>query len=248
MSKKNSHRFPLLILLYAVAVLTIATAAQRQWAWPMDWTIFRWSPLTMYPVLHNLQQLLHLPNASTQWLLAPTLQSFDAFAFVTWLLIPLTAALFRIDKAAFGFRRWKRRDKFLLLGIALVVAIALVALQKFPTQHAFARQSLQRIAPSTGSTLPEHLLWIASWLLGWEFLLRYVLLNRLNHEWPRCGWRCLPLVEGLFYLQASAPEALARCLFAIILTRWTLKRRNLLIAIVAHLIIEVELAAFLLYR
>ena len=154
-----------------------------------------------------------------------------------------------INRLAGGHTRWSGAITGIAVLLFLPVAgIALFALQQFPTQAALVQQSLQRIGPDAGTTFGAQILWIGSWVLGWEFLLRYVVLNALHREWPKWGWRWVPLIEGLYYLQASPPEAAARCLVAILLTRWVLKRRNLLVALLPHAILEIEIAAFLLYQ
>jgi hypothetical protein len=90
------------------------------------------------------------------------------------------------------------------------------------------------------------LLWTLSWLPGWEFLMRYLLLGVVAMRWPRYGWLLVPLVEGAYHLQKPLMGAGGMLLLSLVLTRWALLRRNGLLPLLAHFLIEVELVLALL--
>lgn len=90
------------------------------------------------------------------------------------------------------------------------------------------------------------LIWTCSWLPGWEFLHRYVLVTSVQAKWPRFGWLLVPLIEGAYHVQKPWPETLGMVLFSVVATRWTMTRRNVLLPFLAHLIIELELILFLI--
>jgi len=89
--------------------------------------------------------------------------------------------------------------------------------------------------------------WTTSWLIGWEFLHRYVLLRAVTQNFPRFGWLLVPLCETVYHLQKPLLEAGGMAVFSILLTWWSLKRRNLLLPFIAHLFVEVFLIAALVF-
>ena len=93
-----------------------------------------------------------------------------------------------------------------------------------------------------------HLTWTLSWLIGWEFLHRYVLLTHLDARWPNWGWLVIPFVEGAYHFvqQKPWPETLGMVALSLVVTSWARRRRNVLLPFLAHLAIELELIVFLL--
>lgn len=168
----------------------------------------------------------------------------DVNKLLFWLVIPFAVASLRMDWGYWGVRRWKRADGWILLGViaAGVCAMGVVA----------AAPSLRDIYPSLDDLSAEakrdyalqNLLWILSWLPGWEFLHRYVLLRSALVWAPRWGWVVVPVSEGLYHLQKPGLEALGMAAFSTVLTLWALKRRNALLPLLGHLTIEIELLVF----
>ena len=91
------------------------------------------------------------------------------------------------------------------------------------------------------------MVWNFSWIIGWEFLHRYALLRAADGAWPRWGWLLVPLSEGIYHLQKPALEALGMVAFSIALTLYARRRKNFLLPLLAHLIIEIELIVFLVF-
>ena len=83
------------------------------------------------------------------------------------------------------------------------------------------------------------------WLLGWEFLYRYVLLRRLQTRFPDNGWLLVPFLEGFTHLSKPLPETAAMVAFSLVLTPWVWRRRCVLVSLLAHGLIEVQLMLFL---
>lgn len=203
-------------LVYVAVVLIVDTLATRGVDVPFDWGIFRW-------------------RAGG---------GFDAFKFVAWFLIPLALALPTMDWGYFGVTRWRRMDWGILGACVAVGAIAVLSITLFP--------SLRSVYGSHAGASPEakwfflsySLLWTLSWVVGWEFMHRYVLLRPLSELWPKYGWLIIPVYEGAYHLQKPLIEAVGMFAASAVLTYWALKRRNALLPFVAHLIIELELRAF----
>jgi membrane protease YdiL (CAAX protease family) len=88
--------------------------------------------------------------------------------------------------------------------------------------------------------------WNASWLIGWEFMHRYMLLGAAQKAAPHWGWLLVPLSETLYHLQKPPIEMLGMLALSVVLTLWCMKRGNWLLGFLVHLIIEVELLIFLM--
>ncbi|MGH8631792.1 MAG: hypothetical protein ACREU7_13645, partial [Burkholderiales bacterium] len=151
-----------------------------------------------------------------------------------------------MDWGAFGWKRFQRADWIVLGVLAAAGAAAMFLIPHIP--------ELRRTYPNLSALDPAvkldyfngKLIWIFSWLLGWEFLHRYFLLRAVHVRWPRFGWLLVPLAEGLYHLQKPLIEAGGMLLLSIVLTRWALARNNVLLPFVAHLIIEIEVVLFML--
>lgn len=145
-----------------------------------------------------------------------------------------------------GARRWSRWDTVMVALLSLAGLLAVLSVAVWPE----LRKAYPSLAASgwseKGGLFAGGLLWIVSWLPGWEFLHRYVLLREASAIWPRRGWLLVPLSEFLYHLQKAVPEAVGMLLLSILLTRWTLSRRNQLPAFVIHALIETSLLVFLL--
>lgn len=173
-------------------------------------------------------------------------RGFDVFKFAAWFVIPFLFALPHLDLHAFTFKRWRRVDLYLLAGLLAAGALAVILIPRIPgvreTYRGYGHLSLQQ----KHSFLFCHLMWTASWLIGWEFLHRYVLLRPWDRSLPRAGWLIVPVSEGLYHLQKAPLEALGMVALSVVLTLWTRKRQNILFPFLVHLAIELELLAFLL--
>ncbi len=169
----------------------------------------------------------------------------DLFKLTAWLIIPLLYSLRTLDLGAFGVRRWSKIDIVILAVVALGGVVAMAVVHVTP--------SLRAVYPGWGhmpdavrTQLAMHqLIWTLSWLTGWEFIHRYVLLRAADQAFPRRGWLLVPLVETLYHLQKPPLEALGMGVFGLILTAWARKRRNVALPFLAHSIIECELIAYL---
>ncbi len=237
-----------LVLIYVAAVLGVDAAATASWEWPFDWSIFQWSPLSMHPWAQALQKAAGLPNGATRWLTARWVQSFDCFKFVWWLLVPVLCSVWRFDWRAMGVGRWKPHDKYWLGGILLVGIAAAFIVPRTPALADFVYHDLPRPGGDRAGAFWRELPRLCSWAIGFEFLLRYFLLHRLQQHWPRCGWLLAPLAEGLYWLHAPSFWIVGRVALSVLLTRWTLRRRNLLLPILARFLIELCLIILLLQR
>lgn len=203
-------------LFYAAAVLVGDTLAVRYADWPVNWGALRW------------------------W--GPW--GADLFKFAAWFVVPFVLSLPWLDGGWFGVRRWKRSDWLLLAGLALAGAAAVALIPLVPSLRATYGSAASLAAGQKWAVLRHSVVWTLSWLVGWEFMHRYFLLRPVSRVWPRYGWLVIPLYEGAYHLQKPLIEAGGMVLFSVVLTYWALKRRNVLLPFLAHLIVELELVAF----
>lgn len=201
------------ILLTAVLLL-VDTASTLQWQWLIDWGSLHWQ-------LEN---------------------GFELSTFVLWLVIPFLLCLPDMDWGyLFGFSRLRRRDWLFLAGLA-----GLGVLSTLIVPHV---ESLREIYLSRSTLDPERkwayisyqVIWVASWLIGWEFLHRYALLRAAGRAWPRWGWLWVPASEFVFHFQKPWIEAFGMLAFSLVATSWSRRRRSWILPLVAHLAIELGL-------
>lgn len=224
------------VIVYVAVALGVDALVSLGVDWPFDWGVFRWNGL----VAGRWLRALGLDTLARFWSHGP-LRSFDLFKFLFWFVVPFAWSLRRMDWGWFSFKRWKRIDlaAFTVLAVAGIVAVLLVPL--FP--------SLRAIFPSMRgmgwSALVLQLVWVVSWLTGWEFLHRYFLLRPVSARWPRWGWLLVPLSETVYHLLQPWPMTLGMAALSVVLTQWSLRRANVLLPFLVHLVIEVALIAFL---
>lgn len=227
-----------LVIGYVVLVLGVDTLAALGFSWPIEWSIFHWR-------VDDIWNLLSL--SAPAWAQSRIAQSFDIFKFLFWLVIPFCVCVRRMQWSWFSPRGWTRRDWALLAVLLVGGTVAVLSIRYIP--------SLARVYQGFSDQPWEEryvkgfaaLVWTGSWLVGWEFLHRYVLLRAAALHLPRFGWLLVPLSEIIYHLQKPPWEAVGMAIFSLVLTWWSLKRSNLLLAFIAHLCVELLLTAALLF-
>lgn len=208
-----------LAVVYAATVLTIDTLATHGERFVIDWTIFFWR----------------------------TPSGFDWFKFIAWFVVPFLVCIRRIDWRYFTFTRWRKVDAGLAVAALLAAGGAILAIRVFPSLSAAYPRMSGMPADAKWTYASWYAIWTLSWLIGWEFMHRYFLLRHVKQAWPTWGWVLIPLAETLYHLQKQAiEEALGMLAFSSFATLWTLRRRNLLLPFLGHVLIEAALLAYLL--
>lgn len=177
-----------------------------------------------------------------------TSSGFDVFKFLAWLVVPFLAlwGCGRIDGGYFGLRRVRHVDVMLLAALVLAGLLAVLSIRLWPGLEAWYPGVGRQSWPQKMAFLGFNLAWIASWLVGWEFLHRYALLTTFERVWPRYGWLAVPVIETLYHLQKHPLETAGMAAFSLVLTFWARTRRNVLLPFLAHLAIELEVVLFML--
>lgn len=205
------------VLGYIVVVLVIDTLAAQDFYFGIRWSIFRWQ----------------------------TWFGFDLYKFVFWLVIPFVVSIRRFDRDYFTTKRWRPIDRRLLILASIVGVVAVCVIPFVP--------ALRETYPGAGDAslgirlgiLGKGVVWNISWLLGWEFMLRYWLLRHLQGGLPRGGWILVPVIEFIYHLQKAPLEAAGMLVFGLVLTAWAVRRRNVLLPFIAHALVEMALLLFL---
>lgn len=226
-----------LIVGYVALVLVWDTLVTVGDSRTVNWAVFQWRP----PHLEALLAGLSAPNFLVGWMSWSILSKVDLFKLLFWLVIPVGLCLWRMDWDYFTKRRIKPVDWQFLLGMCGLALVAIISVKFIP--------SLARLYHGSGaSTLSGELayfvrqmLWVLSWLVGWEFMHRYFLLRRVTADFPRFGWLLVPLAEGAYHLVKPWPEMLAMVAFSVIMTQYVMRRKNLVIPFLAHMAVEVLL-------
>jgi membrane protease YdiL (CAAX protease family) len=185
----------------------------------------------------------------TSFLSATGPYGFEYFKFIAWLVIPAMVAAPTIDKRYFSNERWRRSDYYILLALIgaglLTVALARFIPSVASYYHATGDWSLDfKVAESL-----RKLVWICSWLIGWEFLHRYVLLVTFKQAWPRYGWMLIPILEVFYHILQQKPgvELVFVGIGGVLLTYWAVRRRNTLLPLIVHFVIDVVFFAAMIW-
>ncbi len=225
------------ILSYAALVLLADDLAALNVHTPIPWHLLRRELGRGNP--------LSIPGKSCT-LLYP-LPGFEVFKFTAWFVIPLLFSLKRLDRGWFGLSRMHRTDWIVLAGI-IVAGIGAVSIVAFIPGLRQFYPSLAGLPFSEKIAYSGHIvLYTFSWLIGWEFLHRYVLIRTLDKQWPRYGWLLVPVYETAYHVIKHPLEMIAMAVFSILATTWTRRRKNMVLPFIAHLVIELELALFMLF-
>jgi len=231
------HGVALFATVYVGMVLLVDYLAAQRVGWPFSWAVFRWMLDDLSPALRGT-----------------LVGRFDLFKFVFWLLIPLAVCWKTMDWRYLLRGAWTRRDAWFVGGLALAGMAAMFLIPLVPALREFYPSLRDWPVEQRIDFFLSRLVWIASWLIGWEFLHRYLLLHhvqRMPVDWSRLyqpqqwAWLVVPLMETAYHLQKAWLEAVGMFFFSTVLTLWCLQRRNWLIPFLVHLIIEVELLLFM---
>lgn len=235
----ESPVFALCAILYVAAALGVDTLAFYEVEFIIDWSIFKWLGKDLINLLHDAG-LTTIANGLTR----TPFHNFDIFKFLVWLVLPVLACAPWMDWRAWGFSRWKRVDWYLLGGLC-IGSIGLVML--IPWLPGVSDMYRPADLPARDKVLgvTAYLIWTLSWLPGWEFLHRYLLLRSLQRLEIRFEWLIVPVVEALYHLPKHFLEMAGMFLFGLLATRWVNLRGSWMLPLLVHLAIEVALAMFM---
>ncbi|MBI1318245.1 MAG: hypothetical protein GC168_04730 [Candidatus Hydrogenedens sp.] len=228
-------------LAYVAAALGIDTLAFYEVEFVIDWGMFKWMGKDVINLIHQGGAPF---EPAARALEHTTFHSFDVFKFLAWFLIPFLMCLPWMDWRAWGWARWKRSDWY-LLGALLFVAVAVVFSIPFLPGIRHYYRPVDLPLKDKFVAIVVYATWTISWLPGWEFLHRYLLLRSLQRLEIKYDWLIVPFVEALYHLPKQILETAGMFLYGFLATRWTKARGSWLLPLLFHLSIELSLAVFM---
>lgn len=124
--------------------------------WGIDWGIFYWQ----------------LKNG------------FEVSTFILWFAIPFVFTYKSIDWKYFGVSRLKKNDIYVVILLSILAMIAVLSIKFFPSLRSFYPSIAFQNASAKLNWALYKMIWNMSWLTGWEFLHRYVLLTCFEKAFP----------------------------------------------------------------
>lgn len=238
---------------YVVLVLLIDTLATQRVHWPFDWNAwFSWKPRDLAGWMSAVMPDATITRRMLDFMQSPHGNQFDLFKLTSWFVIPVLISLRWMDWGAWGLGRWKGRDWALLAFAGVAGLGAMFLIPYLPGVRDYYRAAGDITTAQKYAVFYGYNAWTASWLPGWEFLHRYILLAALAVFFPRGtkGWFVVPLLvassEMIYHLVKPWPEAVAMFGFGFLATAWAYQRSNFLLPLLAHWMIEISLVIFLL--
>ena len=235
-----THKIPYIAILvvgYVALVLSLDVFVTIGDYRTVNWGVFLWRPADLQALL----ELLHVPHFLVSWMGLSLLTQVDLFKLFFWLAIPAAICFWHMDWDYFTTRRIKPLDWQFLIGMCVLAVLAIVSVRFIPALSHIYHGSGEISLLGKLSFLIKKLLWVLSWLVGWEFMHRYFLLRRVALDFPRFGWLLVPLSEGTYHLVKPWPEMLAMVAFSVLMTQYTLRRKNVVVPFLAHLAVELSL-------
>jgi hypothetical protein len=169
----------------------------------------------------------------------------NQYRIIFWFFIPLVFYLWTVysdsnrseilhwlDVRALSRKEWHAAS---VLMASLVLVIAVIPL--VPSLADYYRPGRINIG--------RRFIWLAAWFPGWELMHRCLLAYHIPRSLPRHTWLLIPLFEGVYHFNKPWPEMLGMFAWSGALTFWTIKRKNACLAILAHLVLECLLIAYL---
>jgi Type II CAAX prenyl endopeptidase Rce1-like len=169
----------------------------------------------------------------------------NQYRFIFWFSVPVVFYLLTVysaenrreilhwlDIRALSRKEWHAAIA-LMAGMVLVIAV-IPLVPSLADYYKPGRISVGR-----------RLIWLSAWFPGWELMHRCLLAYHIPRSLPPNAWLLIPLFEGVYHFNKPWPEMLGMFAWSGVLTFWTIKRKNACLAILAHLVLECLLIAYL---
>lgn len=221
------------IIGYTCIVFAIDTLATRAVSWPIDWHSLYW---------------LQIHEVSGGW----KVPGIDFFKLIFWFVIPAVVLFTRTDWSWFSPKLPNKWDRILIAAFAILGAAAVIAVPIVPSLRAMYPSLSQFPAEAKAAYLGHYTTWIISWIVGWEFLMRYAIPNALMRAWPQRGYIIaiilVPTIDVVYHVAQGKPtlECVGVALYSTALTAFATLRHNTLYPLIAHLAVEFALVALML--
>ena len=169
----------------------------------------------------------------------------NQYRFIFWFSVPVVLYLLTVYSAKnpdeilhwLDIRALSRKEWYgafaLMAGMVLVIGV-IPLVPSLADYYKPGRISIGR-----------RLIWLSAWFPGWELMHRCLLAYHIPRSLPPNAWLLIPLFEGVYHFNKPWPEMLGMFVWSGVLTFWTIKRKNACLAILAHLVLECLLIAYL---
>jgi len=233
----TSTILPFLVIIYSICVLSIDLLITFNVNFLLSWGMFN---ISLSDLLLKFSILRSSPIISL-------FENFDLYKFLFWFILPFIFFNKFIDFKWLSFKYWQKHDYIIFFLFCILCLSSLIFVILSPT--------LRMFYPGIGM-MPykqkilfffQQFFWVISWLPGWEFLNRHLLLRACKQLLNGYGWFLVTIVETLYHIYKAMLEILGMFIFSIVACIWSLKRENNLMAFMCHFIIEIGLIFLLLF-
>ncbi len=169
----------------------------------------------------------------------------NQYRFIFWFAVPFVFFLLTVYSAEsrseilhwLDVRALSRKEWHVASALTLCMVLAIAVIPLVPSLADYYKPGRINVG--------RRLIWLAAWFPGWELMHRCLLAYHIPRSLPRHAWLLIPLFEGVYHFNKPWPEMLGMFAWSGALTYWTIKRKNACLAILAHLVLECLLIAYL---
>jgi hypothetical protein len=169
----------------------------------------------------------------------------NQYRFIFWFVVPLAFYLWTIYSEEnrseilhwLDIRALSRQEWYFASALMVSLVLVIAAIPLIPSLADYYKPG--RIS------VGRKLIWLAAWFPGWELMHRCLLAYHIPRSVHRHAWLLIPIFEGVYHFNKPWPEMLGMFVWSGVLTYWTIKRKNACLAILAHLVLECLLIAYL---
>jgi hypothetical protein len=173
------------------------------------------------------------------------LLSANHYRLVFWLAIPAVLFLLTVlsTKNKSEILHWldvkavRRKEWYVASALMLCLVLVIAVIPIFPSLADYYKPG--RI------NFSHRFFWLLAWFPGWELMHRCLLAYHIPRSLPKYSWLLIPLFEGLYHFNKPLPEMMGMFAWSGALTFYTINRKNACLAILAHLVLECLLIAYL---
>ena len=149
--------YAIMMVLYAVFALTVDSLSTNHTRWIIDWWMVYW----------------RLKNG------------FEMSTAILWLGIPVLLMWRDLDIRVFTFGRWKKPDAWLLIALMLAGACGIYLIKFIPVLNQYYQPESHLGSAMKSSYAISHLIWLSSWLIGWNSFIVFFLCSTCKQCWAK---------------------------------------------------------------
>ncbi|MGC9053555.1 MAG: hypothetical protein ACP5KS_06685, partial [Candidatus Hydrogenedens sp.] len=233
---ETSSLLPIFIIIYSISVLFIDLLITFDTTFIFSWGVLNFSlsdVLLKFPILKHSTYIT-------------IFDGFDLYKFIFWLILPFILFNRFIDFKWFSLKYWQKQDYLLFLFFCFLCLLSLIFVILSPTLRMFYPGAGVIPLSQKIQFFLQRFFWVISWLPGWEFLNRHLLLRACRQLSKGSGWFFVTITETIYHIFKPMLEILGMFIFSVVACIWSQKKENNLMAFFCHFIIEIGLIFLLL--